>query len=78
MSFSLQGKRKKDSFQTGKSRIHIHVLCFNAVVAGLSNTETNPNPDVKGPGFGVWPTCLWPNTVSDYLRKSPQNTIPQK
>ncbi len=50
--------------------------CFNAVVAGLSKADAKPDPDVKGPGFGMWPTCLWPNSVSDYsslLRK--YNTI---
>ncbi len=49
-------------------------MYLNAAIVGLSNAEANSNTDVKGAGFGVWPTCLWPsNTVSDYIRKCPLN-----
>ncbi len=65
--------RKDYLYLTGRNQevsiIHLRTLCFIAVVTGLSsNTEAN-HADVKGPGFGVWPACLWPNSVSDYLRK---------
>lgn len=42
-------------------------------VSGLSKVAESP---VKGPGLGVWPTCLWPNSLADYaslLRKCTEN-----
>ncbi|XP_064394361.1 Friend leukemia integration 1 transcription factor-like [Halichondria panicea] len=45
---------------------HLNLLRAKSAVAGLSKADAKPDPDVKVPGFGMWPTCLWPNSVSDY------------